>query len=140
MSPLRPVLDSNVLVSALVFPAGKLPWIRRAWQAGIIRPLTSHDTTAELIRVLSYPKFRLTRDEQEALLGDYLPWCDTVLVLSPPKVPACRDPSDLPFLELALAAEADALVTGDPDLLELAEVFSVPILTPSLFQACLRDE
>ena len=140
MIPLRPVLDTNVLISALLFHAGELSWLRRAWQSGTIRPLVSYDTTAELLRVLSYPKFCLTDDEREALLGDYLPWCETVTVPSPTEVPACRDPLDRPFLELASTAGADALVTGDNDLLALAEVFPVPILRPSLFREYLREQ
>ena len=140
MPPLRPVLDTNVLISALLFRAGELSWLRRAWQSGIVHPLATYDTTAELLRVLSYPKFCLTEDEREALLGDYLPWCETVPVPSPTEVPACRDPLDRPFLELALTAEADALVTGDKDLLALAEVFPVPILTPALFRERLSEQ
>ena len=134
MTPLRPVLDTNVLLSALLFHAGALSWLRQAWQSEAIRPLASRDTTAELIRVLSYPKFRLTDDEREDLLGDYLPWCETVTVPNPTEVPNCCDPLDRPFLELAMSAEADALVTGDKDLLVLADVFSVPILTPAAFR------
>ncbi len=61
----------------------------------------------------------------------YLPYCEVVDVVEPPVVPDCRDPSDRPFLELALAGWADALVTGDSDLLALAPVFSVAILTPN---------
>ena len=134
MTPPRPVLDTNVLLSALLFHAGALSWLRQAWRSEAIRPLASRDTTAELIRVLSYPKFRLADDEREDLLGDYLPWCETVTVPNPVEVPECRDPFDRPFLALALAASADALVTGDKDLLGLAEVFSVPILTPTAFR------
>ena len=126
----RLVLDTNVLVSALLFPAGTVSWLRNAWQAQAVVPLASRDTTAELIRVLSYPKFQLTADEREELLADYLPWCETVSVSEPPAVPACRDPFDRPFLELALVGHADALVTGDQDLLALVPLFSVPILTP----------
>jgi putative PIN family toxin of toxin-antitoxin system len=130
----RLVLDTNVLLSALLFHAGSLSWLRSAWQSEFILPLASHDTMAELIRVLSYPKFKLTGDEREDLLADYLPWCETVTVPNPIKVPDCRDPFDRPFLELALTAKADVLVTGDKDLLVLAETFSVPILTPAAFR------
>ena len=130
----RLVLDTNVLLSALLFHAGSLSWLRHAWQSDAIRPLASRDTTAELIRVLCYPKFRLTRDEREDLLGDYLPWCESVSVPTSLDVPGCRDPFDRPFLELALAAGADALLTGDKDLLVLGEVFPVPILTPAAFR------
>lgn len=134
MSPPRIVLDTNVLLSALLFHAGSLSWLRTAWQSDTICPLASHDTTAELIRVLSYPKFRLTDDEREDLLADYLPWCETVVVSNPKGVPNCRDPFDRAFFELALTAKADALVTGDKDLLVLAKTFSVSILTPAAFK------
>lgn len=126
----RMVLDTNVLVSALLFPAGRLSWVREAWQSEAVVPLASRATTRELIRVLSHPKFRLTADERDDLLADYLPWCETVAVSERLDTPVCRDPSDRPFLELALAGRADALVTGDDDLLALAPAFPVPILSP----------
>ncbi len=130
MTPPRWVLDTNVALSALLFPAGSLSWLRISWQSRAFVPLASRDTTAEWIRALHYPKFHLTDTEREDLLADYLPWCETVAVPKPPEAPDCRDPFDRPFLELALAGQADALVSGDEDLIALAPVFSVPILTP----------
>ncbi len=127
----RIVPDTNVLVSALLFPAGRLSWLREAWQSEAVVLLASGDTTRELIRVLAYPKFRLTADERDDLLADYLPWCETVDVSERLDTPHCRDPSDRPFLELARAGRADALVTGDDDLLVRARAFSVPILSPN---------
>ena len=137
MTPHRLVLDTNVLLSALVFPAGSLTWLRHAWRSGTVRPLASRDTTSELIRVLHYPKFRLTRDEREDLLDDYLPSCETVPVPASIEVPECRDPLDRPFLALALAGEADTLLTGDKDLLALTGCFPVPILAPAAFRVRL---
>ena len=130
------VLDTNVVVSALVFAHGSLVWIRRQWREERFRPVVSRETTAELIRVLAYPKFRLDAEQQRELLGDYLPWCETHEVSwPPPPVPECRDPADRPFLELALDAQADALVTGDPDLHALRDRFAVPVLSPAEFAA-----
>ena len=67
------------------------------------------------------------------MLDDYLPCCETVAVPEPPPavspVPGPVRPA--PFLELALAARADALITGDADLLALADSFAVPILSPA---------
>ena len=131
MTAPRVVFDTNVLVSALLFPAGRLSWLRAAWQSEAVVPLASRDTTRELIRVLSYPKFRLTEDERDDLLADYLPWCETVAVSEPQDTPDCRDPFDRAFLELALAGGADALITGDDDLLALAPACPVTILPPS---------
>ena len=130
MTPPRWVLDTNVLLSALLFPAGRLTWLRDAWWANRITPLASRDTTTELIRVLCYPRFALADDEREDLLADYLTYAETVVVSPVPIVPACRDRFDRAFLELALAGRADALVTGDKDLLVLAGDSPVPIVTP----------
>ncbi len=94
--------------------------------------LASRETASELLRVLGYPKFDLAAADCDDLLADYLPWCETVTIPTPPPVvPQCRDPFDRPFLDLAVAGGADALVTGDRDLLALAGVFAVPILTPA---------
>ncbi len=132
--PPRVVIDTNLVLSALVFAEGRLTPLRQAWQARRIRPLVSRVTAAELIRVLAYPKFRLTPEEQRELLADYLPCCETVRIPNPPpKTPACRDPFDVPFLQLALAGKAKALVTGDRDLLSLARGFACPILSADQF-------
>ena len=74
MTPVRPVLDTNVLVSALLFHSGALSWLRGAWRSGRIRPLAGRQTVAELIRVLAYPKFALSDAERQDLLDDYLPF------------------------------------------------------------------
>ena len=139
MKPVRAVLDTNVLLSVLLFPAGRVSWLRGAWRAGRVRPLASQDTTAELIRVLAYPKFRLDEAERQDLLDDYLPFCEAVVIPSPPPaIPACRDPFDRPLLLLAIAGRADALVTGDADLLALASEFAIPIVAPAEFRDRLR--
>ena len=132
--PPRVVIDTNRVLSALVFAQGRLAPLRQAWQAQRIRPLVSRVTAAELIRVLAYPKFRLSPAEQRELLADYLPYCKTVRIPTPPpKTPACRDAFDVPFLQLALAGKARALVTGDRDLLSLARGFACPILSADQF-------
>lgn len=138
--PPRVVVDTNLVLSALVFAQGRLAPLRHAWQNGTIRPLVCRDTAAELVRVLAYPKFRLTPDEQQELLADYLPYCTTVrLPDPPPATPACRDAFDLPFLQLAIAGKADALLTGDRDLLVLADAFSCPIRSAEDFLKSLQS-
>ncbi len=125
----RVVIDTNLVLSALVF-GGSTAKLRLAWQSDRLIPLVSKATITELIRVLAYPKFKLTKDEQEDLLADYLPFCDTVLLPEQlPTIPECRDPFDEPFLVLALVGKADYLVTGDRDLLCLADSFACSIVT-----------
>ena len=137
----RIVLDTNVVLSALLFGGGAAAELRHAWQRGSCKPLVSTATAQELIRVLAYPKFRLSAAEQQELLADYLPYAASVRVPEiPPLVAACRDPFDLPFLHLALAGKAAALVSGDKDLLSLAGAFPVPMLVLSDFLALLDGD
>jgi putative PIN family toxin of toxin-antitoxin system len=121
MAAPRVVLDTNVVLSALLFGAGPAARVRHGWQSARFVPLASTATAQELVRVLGYPKFKLPAAEQEELLADFMPWVQVVRVPDPPpSVPACRDPLDLPFLHLAVAGRARALVSGDRDLLALA--------------------
>ena len=120
----RLVLDTNVVLSALVFRTGHAGLVRRAWQSGLVLPLVSTPTAHELVRVLAYPKFRLSVAEQEELLADYLPYAETARIPNPaPTVPSCRDPFDEPFMHLAVAGRARVLVSGDHDLLSVAAEF-----------------
>lgn len=136
----RVVIDTNLILSALVFAQGRLTALRLAWQGQRIQPLISKETAAELIRVLNYPKFKLSTDDQQELLADYLPYCLSITIPNtPPKTPDCRDVFDLPFLQLALAGQADFLITGDQDLLTLADAFSCPILTAEQFLKTLNS-
>jgi putative PIN family toxin of toxin-antitoxin system len=130
--PPRLVLDTNTILSALLFPNGRLGWLRAAWQGQRFIPLISKSNAGELLRVLAYPKFKLTADEQQDLLADYLPWCEVVDVRAiKRKLPECRDPADLPFLQLALAAKADGLISGDHDILVLQNQFAIPVVEPA---------
>ena len=62
---LRVVLDTNVVLSALVFRKGVTARLRAAWQEASFVPLASTETVHELVRVLRYPKFRLDASEQQ---------------------------------------------------------------------------
>jgi putative PIN family toxin of toxin-antitoxin system len=133
-TPVRVVLDTNVVLSALAFGGGAAGRVRRAWQQGSLLPLASAATVQELARVLAYPKFCLSQNEQDELLADYLPYAEAVRIpLPPPTVPACRDVLDEPFMHLAVVGTAQALVSGDRDLLAIAAEFEqrsgCPILT-----------
>jgi uncharacterized protein len=131
---LRVVFDTNVLVSALLFPRGRLSVLRSLWQSGKILPLLSPTTVAELATVLSYPKFRLSAEDRDELLADYVPFG---MVVKPwkriPHLPECRDPFDRMFLELAAVGKARWLVTGDKDLLVLRGQVPFEIGDPASF-------
>jgi putative PIN family toxin of toxin-antitoxin system len=134
----RVVLDTNVVLSALVFRGGVAGFVRQAWQRGLLLPLASTATVQELVRVLAYSKFGLSQPEQDELLADYLPYAEIVRIPQPPPtVPDCRDVFDLPFMHLAVAGKAQVLVSGDRDLLAIAAEFerasSCPIMTLDVF-------
>lgn len=134
---MKVVLDTGVIVSALLFPRGQVAWLRDRWTTGSIRPLVSRAAVDELIRVLAYPKFKLSGSEVDTVLAAYLPFTETVDVRpirDEPRLPACDDPDDREFLCLALDGEAEALVTGDDDLLRLRDKAPFPILTPAQFR------
>ena len=135
----RVVLDTNIVLSALLFNAGRLAWLRRAWQHRQIQPLVCRDTVNELLRVLSYPKFKLTAQEQQDLLGDFLPYAEVITLPTPwPDLPPCRDRKNQVFLVLAHAGRADVLVTGDADLLAMRDVFVGQMVTANEFAALLN--
>lgn len=137
--PPRAVLDTNLVLSALVLGGGRPAALRRAWQQTRFIPLIVTPTAAELLRTLNYPKFKLAAAEQEKLLADYLPWCETVKIPDPPPAtPVCRDPFDQPFLQLAVAGKAHFLVTGDADLLVLAQHGGPLIVTAAQFLQSLE--
>jgi putative PIN family toxin of toxin-antitoxin system len=120
----RVVLDTNIVLSALIFSAGRLAWMRQAWQQQQLQPLVCRETVSELLRVLAYPKFKLSNLEQQELLADFLPYADVVELPAPwPDLPVCRDDKDQVFLVLAHVGKADALITGDADILAMRETF-----------------
>ena len=134
MSVVRVVLDTNCLVSALIFSRSRFAWLREAWQVKRIIALASRVTVSELLRVLAYPKFKLSRDEQETLLAEFLPFVETVKVETPPAgLPEIRDADNVIFLALAAMAQADALVSGDGDIQAVRSQFRIPVLSVAEF-------
>jgi putative PIN family toxin of toxin-antitoxin system len=134
----RAVFDTNAVISALLFENGALAWLRQAWSERTLVPVACRETVTELVRVLGYPKFHLSEDERDELLGDFLPYAELIEIgeNAPTDMPACRDPNDTVFIHLAVTAKADALISGDADLLALSDLLPLPVLTP----AALRRE
>ena len=129
----RVVFDTNVVLSALLFPTGRLAWLRLYWREGGAVPLISPATARELTRVLAYPKFRLSEQYRMELLTMYIPYCESFNPAD--KCPiVCRDPKDQPLLDLAQSGKADLLVTGDDDLLALAGQTVFLIETPEAYR------
>ena len=118
----RVVLDTNVVVSALLF-RGPTSGLHTIWKSGRLTLVVSDLTLAELARVLAYPKFRLTAEVMTSLVAtEVLPFTERVVPTREPN--ACRDPGDDEFLWAARDGCAEMLVTGDPDLLALRPAWS----------------
>ena len=125
------VFDTNIIISALLFRNDNLSFLREYWRQKYVIPLVSKATAEELIRVLSYPKFKLSRTEQDEILSDYLP--HTKIITSTSRqiegLPLCRDVHDQKFIELAIVGRASYLITGDSDLLDMKDELPVPVVT-----------
>lgn len=128
---MRVVLDTNVLVSALITKGTPPDLLYQAWSTGWFDLVTSERQLAELTRVLAYSKLReyVRRDEAEVLLETIRSVAD--VVEASPEVALSKDPDDDAILATAIAGQADLLVTGDRShLLALKEVHGIPIVTP----------
>ena len=129
---IRAVLDTNVILSALLFggPPGELI---RAWQTRRFRLLLSRAVLEEVLRALAYPKFHLTEGEIRGLLEEELiPFAETVIIRRRPVV-RLRNPDDLDVVACALTGRARYLVTGDAYLLSLERIRQVEVIRPAEF-------
>jgi len=129
---IRAVVDTNALVSALLF-GGEPGKLVSLWQRGRIVPLVSKDVLLEYVRVLGYPKFALDAEDIKGLIEEHvLPFAEMVVVERAPAV-VLEDPADDKFLALALVGGAGFLISGDRHLLALKRYRGVEILTPRQF-------
>ena len=131
---MKVVLDTNVLLSGLMFPEGAPGRIIAAWVEARFEGGFSLDQLAEIGRVLVYPKIRRKLgwdDQQIELFIKQLYIRAEVVELGSISVEVPRDPSDAPILATLATAKADVLVTGDGDLLALRDNY--PIETPAEF-------
>jgi putative PIN family toxin of toxin-antitoxin system len=129
----RVVLDTNVLVSGLAYPKSVPGRIIAAWRQGGLEIALSRYILDEMVRVLPrLSRIRLTLAEIRDIADSFMFLADLVEPEGQ-QDERLRDPGDQPVLLTLLAAKADYLLTGDKDLLALADRY--PILTPAEFWA-----
>lgn len=136
----RLVIDSNVWIAALISPAGTARRLVDAVLDNDIDILMSEETFAELVSRLDRPKFDRYREPEAwnlflSELVELALWLEdagTATGIS-------RDADDDKFLALAVTGQADAIISGDSDLLELVTHEGIPVLTPAQFLQHLRD-
>ena len=141
--PTSAVVDASVLVSAFLFP-GSVPGrvLKLADQGAFalhLSPLLLEETRYALLST----RLRDAYGHDEELVTA---WCadlqevGSVFYGLPPDIgPACRDPNDDHVIATALAVKADAIITGDKDLLALGQYQAVRILTARAFLTELEN-
>lgn len=134
---MRVVLDTNVLLSALISPHGAPDAIYKSWRAGRFDLVTSSAQLAELRRASRYPKLKTIL--QPHLVGTMINDLNRAIVLETlPDLPddvAINDPHDLFLLAMSISGEVDYLVTGDyrAGLLQMGSIGRTRILNPTNF-------
>lgn len=131
---MRVVLDTNVLVSALLFN-GTSSELVPLWQKGTITLLISRGILDEYLRVLSYPKFQLSEKEiKELIQEELLPYTEVIKPRRRLRVVE-RDPSDDKFIDCAVEGKARVIISGDKDLSSIGRYRQIRIQSPAQFLA-----
>jgi len=125
------VLDTNVLVSGLLRPHSKPATILRLVATGALRVAYDERILAEYREVLARPKFPFSPEQIRDLLDQIEAEGEVVTAL--PLSLSLPDPDDLPFLEVAVAAHADGLVTGNTRHYPARSRHGVTVLDPAAF-------
>ena len=132
MAQISIVLDTNVLLSGIAYPNSIPGKIIAAWRNGGVEVVLSHYILGELHRVLPKLNHRLGWSEQEIQdFIDSLAFLANLVEPLPTEEINLRDQADQPVLGTLLASKVNYLVTGDKDLLALANQY--PIVTPAQF-------
>ena len=132
------VLDTNVLVAGLLSPFKAPGEIVRMTSAGILQLCYDARILTEYAGVLHRPKFNLNANHVDALLGEIKAIGHSVVGV--PLKRALPDKSDEPFLEVAVAAKAACLVTGNLKHYPHADRQGVVVLLPSDFMTFYRKQ
>jgi len=136
---MRVILDTNVLLGALISPYGPPDAIYRAWRAAKFELVTSAAQLDELRRVSRYPKLKTLLPAHR--VGTMVNNMQRATVLGAlPKLPDAlqiNDPNDAFLVAMVIGSEADYVVTGDrrAGLLQLGAIGRTRFFTPAIFCA-----
>ncbi|OGB89474.1 MAG: putative toxin-antitoxin system toxin component, PIN family [candidate division NC10 bacterium RIFCSPLOWO2_12_FULL_66_18] len=125
------VLDINILMSGLLGAHSKPAAILRLVATAALGVAYDERTLAEYREVLGRPKFPFSSEQIRALLDQTE--AEGVPVVALPLKSALPDPDDAPFLEVAVAAHADALITGNTRRYPARARHGVTVLDPAAF-------
>jgi putative PIN family toxin of toxin-antitoxin system len=125
------VLDTNVLVSGLLRPHSKPATILRLVATGLLCVAYDERILGEYREVLARPKFPFFSDRIREFLDQVETEGEAIAAL--PLRPDLPDPDDSPFLEVAVAARVDALITGNPRHYPARARHGISVLDPAAF-------
>jgi putative PIN family toxin of toxin-antitoxin system len=136
---MRAVIDTNILIRALIKPTGTVGPILERLSAGHYVAIYSEPLLTELLAKLALPRIRTKYHLDDAVIETTLALIALrgELVLPIRKINICRDPNDDMLIEAALAGSAQYIVSGDEDLLILKRFETVRVVTPRTFLAAL---
>jgi len=137
------VLDTNVIISAVLSPSGPPAEIISHWEASLFEVVTSPPLLVELERALEYPrvkKYLKTSPDEIDLLVKRLRQVATVVQPQHHLEVVEEDPADNRVLECAVTGEASYIVTGNDHLLKIQKYEEIAILKPAEFLVLLRLE
>ena len=140
---LRAVIDTNVLVSSVISKKGAPAFLMQVWSESLFELVISEPIIEEIERVLSENRLKQAfniLDDRIASLIDLLR-NNSILVPGSASVTGAvpADPSDEMFIAAALDGNADVIVSGDKDLLEIESFRGVAIITPRQFLDWIQD-
>ena len=127
---MRVVLDTNILIGAVITKGTPPDRLYQAWMRGEINLITSTAQMAEVAAILARPRMEkfLGTDEAETLVENI--GTRALILDKPPSVNLSPDPKDNPILAAAIAGKADVIVSGDKKhMLALGEVEGIPVVT-----------
>lgn len=137
---MKVVLDTNVLLSGLMYPNSTPGKIVAAWRDARFDLALSMEQLTEIARVLNYPKIRKILKWDRAGIESFIQQLylrAEIVNISGMSASVPADPDDSIILAAYMAAQAEYLVTGDIDLLELRELYTV--ITPAEFARRLSE-
>jgi len=132
------VLDTNVLLSGLMFPDGAPGRVVAAWRQARFDLVMSVPQLAEIGRALAYPKIQRVLGWDDRRIEQFIRQLYVraqIVELAGTSVEVPADPDDAPILATLVAAKADVLITGDGDLLALRDRYAIH--TPAEFMRSL---
>ncbi len=136
MNYIKAVLDTNIFVSSILAPSGNCAQVIRLWTEGKFILCVSDEILNEICKVLAYPSIlkRHRLDEKEIL--EFISYIRDYSFVTPGRISldiVKEDPSDNKFLECAVEAKAEYVVSGDSHLLCLNSYENISIISPAGF-------